>query len=181
MQPHAHISELHSKVQAACGVGGRFWPVPDMSDCVKVKPLQFESTMQECGLFHNAVVWLEQEDGFSADKDALIALQEACMKRSRYLPSWLNLKSFTSPEQLATCDGVVEVCHGRVTALELIGCGLTGNISQVLYQYPCLLMTVFGQGHIPTEIGNLKSLRKLSLSFNQLEGEKHGVCSVVQF
>ena len=51
------------------------------TDCSDVRPLRLGSTTQEeCGVFlHNAIVWLEQEDGVSADRDALITLRSEVM------------------------------------------------------------------------------------------------------
>jgi hypothetical protein len=49
IQPHAKIYELHSKVQAICGVGGRLWPVLTVAGCGEAKPLRFGSTLQEFG------------------------------------------------------------------------------------------------------------------------------------
>ena len=89
--------------------------------------------MTDCGLFHNAVVWLELEDGFGADRNALIALREATgpSRITTKIPGWSHLESFTSPGQLATCGGV-KVHNGRVTELDLIYCGLTGTISLII-------------------------------------------------
>ena len=56
MQPTSKIRELHSKVKAECGVSGKFWLVSADADCDETEPLRLESTMQECGLFHKAVV-----------------------------------------------------------------------------------------------------------------------------
>jgi hypothetical protein len=141
MQPNSKIRELHAKVQAEYGVSGKFWPVSIEADCDETEPLCPESTMQECGLFHKAVVWLELETRFCAERDTLIALRDACMQHfvspaSRWARSsrpevseaclaWSHLESFTSPEQLATCRGV-KVFNGHVT--ELYFNSLTGNI-----------------------------------------------------
>ena len=45
MQPNAKICELYSKVLAACGVGGEFWPVSIVGNCDEAKLLRFYSTM----------------------------------------------------------------------------------------------------------------------------------------
>ena len=92
---------------------------------------RLHSTMQEYELCVNAVVWLEPEDVFSADRDVLIALRESCMKilSSKQLATWRvsrRLGSFTSPKQLATCHGM-NVHSGRVTELKLIRCVLIGT------------------------------------------------------
>ena len=122
MQPNSRIRELHAKVQAECGVSGKFWPVSTEADCAETEPLRPGSTMQECGLFHKAVVWLELETPFCAERGTLIALRDTCMQNvtspaSRWATSslpgvseaclaWSHLENFTSPEQLATCRGV---------------------------------------------------------------------------
>jgi hypothetical protein len=127
MHPHAKICELHSKVQAACGVDGKLWPVSTMVDCDEATPLCFDSTMQECGLFHKTVVWLERQDGFSADRDALIAVRESCMMTYSIPSSWSHLESLLSPEHLLTCRSV-NVHNDRVTELRLSKCCLIGNV-----------------------------------------------------
>ena len=152
MQPNNKIYELHSKVNAECGVSGKFWLVSTDADCDETEPLRPESTMQECGLFHKAVVWLELDPFFGVERGALIALRDACMQHfispaSRWATSscsevseaclaWLQLESFTFPEQLATCHGV-EVLDGRVTKLELGGLNLTGNVEYYSHYCPC--------------------------------------------
>jgi hypothetical protein len=160
MQPTSKIRELHSKVKAECGVSGKFWSVSADADCDETAPLRLESTIQECGLFHNAVVWLELETTFCAERDALIELRDACMQQhfippvskwatslrpevSKACLTWAHLESFTSPEQLATCHGV-KVVSGHVTELELGGLRLTGNSSIIAvkstHSYVCMRM-----------------------------------------
>ena len=138
MQPTSKIRELHSKVQAECGVSGKFWSVSADANCDETAPLQLESTIQECGLFHKAVVWLELETTFCAEQGALIALRQhfispasswarsARPEVSKACLAWAHLESFTSPEQLATCYGV-KVVSGQVTKLNLAGRRLIGN------------------------------------------------------
>jgi hypothetical protein len=146
MQPNSKIHELHSKVHAECGVTGKFWLVSTDADCDETEPLRPESTMQECGLFHKAVVWLELDPFFVVERGALIALRDACMQHfimqasrpevSEACLAWSHLESFTFPEQLATCHGV-EVLDGRVTKLELNGLSLTGNVEYYCHYCPC--------------------------------------------
>ena len=82
------------------------------TDYDKTTSLRSESAMQECGLFHDAVVELEPED-------ALIALREACMQRVRSL-DWSQLESYMSLELLVTCHGV-KVLNGHATEFLLVG------------------------------------------------------------
>ena len=82
MQPNSKIRELHAKVQAECGARGKFWPVSTEAngDETDTEPLRLESTMQDCGLFHKAVVWLDLESTFCSERGALITLRDTCMQ-----------------------------------------------------------------------------------------------------
>jgi hypothetical protein len=104
MQPHSKICELHSKVQAECGVSGKLWPVSTETDFNEPKPLWFESTVRECWVFHLAVIWLETEDSFCAERDALTALLVGrCQSQGNSrntLPSFQVEYSYTTASKL---------------------------------------------------------------------------------
>jgi hypothetical protein len=195
MQPNSKIRQLHAKVQAECGVRGKFWPVSVEGDGDEIEPLRLESTMQECGLFHKAVVWLELETTFCAERDALIALRDACMQNftspaskwatspfpeeSKTCLAWSNLESFTSPDQLAICYGV-KVLDGHVTELFLSNLSLTGN-STWHCQFCLGVLICDLLGPIPKEIGQLTDLRKCRLGYNQLSGSQDTLSDVQKY
>jgi hypothetical protein len=90
MRLNSTICEIQSKVQVECGARRNFWSVSIKNDYDETKPLRSESAMQECGLFHNAVVGLELENSFYDERDALFALREACMQHFTSL-AWSQL------------------------------------------------------------------------------------------
>ena len=116
----------------------------------------------------------------SADRDALVAIYNALDG-----PNWLNNRNWLSDEPLRRWHGVTTDRSGRVTALRLMGNGLSGELPPELGSLPFLstldlnLADQTGQrdpthtlsGDIPPELGNLAKLRLLNLSFHKLSGE----------
>ena len=71
--------------------------------------LQFNSTIQDCGLFNQTDVWLEREDTFSADRNAQIAPAEIAHERFQ----WHLGVACYSLRYALNVDGIMNVYLGR--------------------------------------------------------------------
>ena len=128
VQPDEKISELYLRVLNECGMSGRLWPV--LNDTVRVEPLQMDSTVRGSGLFDEAMIWLEPDDSFFAERRALIALSrrmaDIAPGWAAALQGWADVENLNSPAELVSCPGVA-VANSRVSKLCMAHCGMTGN------------------------------------------------------
>ena len=90
-------------------------------------------------------------------------------------PNWRDNTNWLSDLPIGTWHGVTTGDNGRVTGLEFIYKGLSGEIPaelgslsnlEILYLHSNRL-----SGEIPAELGNLSNLRELYLGDNELSGE----------
>ena len=106
----------------------------------------------------------------SVDRPALVALYNATGG-----DNWAVRTKWLSNDPVGEWDGVTtDVERGRVTRLDLLGNGLSGEIPVELGSLSNLEFLDLGvnrlRGNIPTQLGNLTSLLWLELTDNQLSG-----------
>ena len=103
------------------------------------------------------------------DREALVALYNATDGEN-----WNESNIWLSDAPLGEWYGVTTNDDGRVTALDLYGNGLSGEIPPELGSLSILLVLDFNDnalsGEIPAELGSLPILRNLYLESNDLSG-----------
>ena len=104
------------------------------------------------------------------DREALVALYNATDGEN-----WNESNIWLSDAPLGEWYGVTTNDDGRVTALDLYGNGLSGEIPAWLGSLSNLSDLILGgndlSGEIPAELGSLSNLESLSLQENALSGE----------
>ena len=113
---------------------------------------------------------VEVSPGPSPDREVLAAIYEAMDG-----PDWVDNTNWLSDEPIGQWWGVHTDADGRVTALNLPGNGLSGEIPSELASLSSLIeLNLPGnrlEGGIPLELAGLSDLEVLRLSSNRLSGE----------
>ncbi|KAL7595508.1 hypothetical protein Lser_V15G29327 [Lactuca serriola] len=107
---------------------------------------------------------------FEKEKEALLHFKSLLQDPSDWLSTW-------TAEQDNCCEWSGVTCNnqtGHVTELEIVSCGLVGEISHSLVNLTYLNLLDLSvnsfHGTIPAIIGSLTQLRYLNLGFNNLNG-----------
>jgi hypothetical protein len=183
VRPTEYIHELKSKIEAEIGKKGKLFHLEKSIELCDSK------NISEC-ISDRSSVLLEIEASFTHEKETLLALRG--LAKYGWGKHWMGLETFTEPEQLGTCNGII-VGDGHVVKIVLNEYGLAGLCASMYLVFPAFskrsffIFVIFcdWQGSIPAGICLLPKLKDLQFAFNQLTGmtdvasDAHAFSSVI--
>ena len=122
-------------------------------------------------IWRNKFIWADSyPPGMLADMVGLVALYEATGG-----DNWPDKSGWQDDPSVAAWIGVSIGGDGRITALDLIENGLSGELPAALGSLASLAYLYLHSnqlgGEIPSTLGNLSNLEELTLNNNQLSGD----------